>query len=589
MKTRNRAVIGHLIDTLKFMGQLGIPFRGHRDSGRLEPVSDIKDIDTSTGNFRAILQLHSMGNSEIAAHLKESPSNATYLSPDIQNELITLIGEEILSSISSEVKDASCFAVIADETTDKSIKSQLSIVVRYLKGDSLTERCIGMINQSNLKGKAIADTILSHLKSLNLPLEKMIGQGYDGASSMSGKEKGVQAIVKESCPLAVYVHCSAHVLNLVLVKSCAIPEMHSTFDFIGDIASFFKSSSKRNARLTTAIKRMSDRISNKWRLQQPCQTRWAEKHSAVLAVSELYDPIRQVLLELSDLPEEPTESRRKATSLYSVMTSSKFCIALCILEHVMAHTSILSQLLQKVDIDLRTAVDCVNNLQSLMKSCRDVGNNDTYDEIYQKAADMVSPEEISMPRIVKHQTMRSNVPAESPKNYYLRNLYYPFLDSVILQLDQRFSGHAKAVMRLSSLLPANVVTANFCEVEPAVNLFLPLLQAPLIKVKAQFLLWQRFCQNHSDVVVWKRAYKLCQPDIFPAIKILLSILATLPVSSATAERSFSTLRLIKSDLRTTMGQARLDGLCLMYIHNDISISTGAIVKKFAATSRKIKL
>ena len=35
-----------------------------------------------------------MGNSELAAHLKESP-NATYLSPNIQNELITLIGEEI--------------------------------------------------------------------------------------------------------------------------------------------------------------------------------------------------------------------------------------------------------------------------------------------------------------------------------------------------------------------------------------------------------------------------------------------------------------------------------------------------------------
>ena len=51
-------------------------------------------------------------------------------------------------------------------------------------------------------------------------------------------------------------------------------------------------------------------------------------------------------------------------------------------------------------------------------------------------------------------------------------------------------------MRLSSVLPANVVTANFCEVESAVNLFLALLQAPLIKVKAQLLLWQRFCQNH---------------------------------------------------------------------------------------------
>ena len=118
------------------MRQFDIPFRGHQDGGRLEPVSDIKNIDTSTGNFRAISQLQSMGNSELDTYLKEPPSNATYLSPDIQNKLITLIDEKILSSISPEIKDASCFAVIADETTDKSIKNQLSIVVRYLKGDT---------------------------------------------------------------------------------------------------------------------------------------------------------------------------------------------------------------------------------------------------------------------------------------------------------------------------------------------------------------------------------------------------------------------------------------------------------------------
>ena len=100
----------------------------------------------------------------------------------------------------------------------------------------------------------------------------------------------------------------------------------------------------------------------------------------------------------------------------------------------------------------------------------------------------------------------------------------------------------------------------FVKLEPAVNLFLPLLQVPLTKVNNQFLLCQRFCQNHSDVVVWKRAYKLCQPDIFPAIKILLSILVTLPASSAIAERSFSSLRPIKSDPQTTMGQACTDGV-----------------------------
>ena len=97
MKTRNLATIGQLIDTLKFMWQLDISFRGHQ--GRLEPVSDIKDMNISTGNFRAILQLHSVGNFKLAAHLTESPFNATYLSSDIQNELITLIFAEILSSI----------------------------------------------------------------------------------------------------------------------------------------------------------------------------------------------------------------------------------------------------------------------------------------------------------------------------------------------------------------------------------------------------------------------------------------------------------------------------------------------------------
>ena len=61
-----------------------------------------------------------------------------------------------------------------------------------------------MINRPNLNAIALADAILPHLKSLNLSLEKVIGQGYDGASSMPGKGKGVQAVVREYCPQAVW-------------------------------------------------------------------------------------------------------------------------------------------------------------------------------------------------------------------------------------------------------------------------------------------------------------------------------------------------------------------------------------------------
>ena len=42
----------------------------------------------------------------------------------------------------------------------------------------------------------------------------------------------------------------------------------------------------------------------------------------------IYDPIQQVLLEQSDLPDGSTNLRRKATSLYSALTSCKFCKAL---------------------------------------------------------------------------------------------------------------------------------------------------------------------------------------------------------------------------------------------------------------------
>ena len=46
------------------------------------------------------------------------------------------------------------------------------------------------------------------------------GQGYDGASSMSGKFQGVQAIILEDQPFAFYTHCYGHVLNLCVADVC---------------------------------------------------------------------------------------------------------------------------------------------------------------------------------------------------------------------------------------------------------------------------------------------------------------------------------------------------------------------------------
>lgn len=47
----------------------------------------------------------------------------------------------------------------------------------------------------------------------------LVGQGYDGASVMSGRYSGVAARIKAEAKYAVYVHCNAHCLNLVLVNT----------------------------------------------------------------------------------------------------------------------------------------------------------------------------------------------------------------------------------------------------------------------------------------------------------------------------------------------------------------------------------
>lgn len=63
---------------------------------------------------------------------------------------------------------------------------------------------------------AISKQIIKSINDKNIPLNKCRGQGYDGANTMKGTYGGVQKLIKDVEPNAVYVHCAAHNLNLVL-------------------------------------------------------------------------------------------------------------------------------------------------------------------------------------------------------------------------------------------------------------------------------------------------------------------------------------------------------------------------------------
>ena len=58
----------------------------------------------------------------------------------------------------------------------------------------------------------------------------------------------------------------------------------------------------------------------------------------------------------------------------------------------------------------------------------------------------------------------------------------------------------------------------------------------------------------------------CNKDLIQGIFRILQIFSSIPITTATNERSFSTLKRIKTYLRNTMGEERLTGLALISLH-----------------------
>jgi len=73
-------------------------------------------------------------------------------------------------------------------------------------------------------------------------------------------------------------------------------------------------------------------------------------------------------------------------------------------------------------------------------------------------------------------------------------------------------------------------------------------------------------------------------NVFPNLYITLKINVTLPVSSCTVERSFSKLKLIKTKLRTTLCQDRLEQLVKISCEPDICLDKDKIIDTFASKS-----
>ena len=307
-----------------------------------------------------------------------------------------------------------CFLILADETADISGTEHLAIGVRFFdkKNQLICEEFFGFTSLKEIDAETIADQCSKY----GLNLNKLRGQGYDGCSTMAGKENGVQVRIRSDYPLAVFVHCSAHRLILVVNDLNAVEDVRNSIGTVKAIIKYFRGSPKRR------------RVVPNTPLQ--CETRWRAKYKSIRLFSENLTEIHKQLKHLA-LHDSNTNGRQNAHNLRTASETPVFILTL----HVIAQYSSI----------LETVTRAFNHF---MWTCYVLSNTSTnfycYAEKYFAEdiyASLTTAEEIgvtvSLPRQCDRQVHRANI-GGTTEVYYHRSICVPYMDSLIQSLKNRF-------------------------------------------------------------------------------------------------------------------------------------------------------
>jgi hypothetical protein len=119
------------------------------------------------GNFRALLRIH-CGDDLFLNHITNCGKNSTYISATIQNELISIICNQIQTNIFNRIKKFKFFVILADETSDVSRVEQFSLCIRYFDADviKIREDFSQFVPVHSTTGKELSKTIINTLSAL---------------------------------------------------------------------------------------------------------------------------------------------------------------------------------------------------------------------------------------------------------------------------------------------------------------------------------------------------------------------------------------------------------------------------------------
>ena len=297
---RWQSVLERLISITLYLGINNMAFRGSSD----------KLYKPNNGKFLGLVQLLAKFDPVMSNHVTlalNGDISDHYCGKIIQNELIDLVATKITSTILARASLAIYFAIIADCTPDISHKEQLSLTIRFVDISTdiieIKEHFIGFFTVDDSTGFGLSEIITDTLIKFGLKLSDCRGQGYDNGANMKGKNVGVQKRILELNPLASYVPCGSHSLNLVLCDA-AKSSLNSVnfFGIIQRLFTLFSASTYRWSVLTShaeifALKTLSD-------------TRWEAKIESLKAIRYQISSVHDALITLNENEKKSCRSAR---------------------------------------------------------------------------------------------------------------------------------------------------------------------------------------------------------------------------------------------------------------------------------------
>ena len=182
--------------------------------------------------------------------------------------------------------------------------------------------------------------------------------------------------------------------------------------------------------------------------------------------------------------------------------------------------------------------------------------------------------------------------SERVEDYYRVSVFIPLLDCFICELKARFENHKSILQGFYSLLSKETAingptVVQIKNIKDVANFYSNDIDKDQSGVEAEFKLWFRHLSKldtrpHDPLEYLNE----CNSSIFPSIYKLLKILVTMPVTTCTSERSFSTLRRLKTYLRNSIGAERLNGLALLNIFRGMTPTPEQVMSHFSKSPRR---